>query len=96
MQYNFEWDPEKARGNRRKHGVSFEQAASVFRDPRALSVYDPEHSRAEDRWLTLGLSADGGVLVVHHTFEEVDPSTVRIRIFSSRRATKSEIRQYSE
>jgi len=96
VQYNFEWDPEKARGNRRKHGVSFEQAASVFRDPRALSVYDPEHSRAEDRWLTLGLSADGGVLVVHHTFEEVDPSTVRIRIFSSRRATKSEIRQYSE
>ena len=46
MQYNFEWDPEKAQSNRRKHGVSFEQAASALRDPRALSVYDREHSDA--------------------------------------------------
>lgn len=49
MQYNFEWDPEKAPSNRRKHGVSFEQAATVLRDPRALSVYDAEHSKRGDR-----------------------------------------------
>jgi uncharacterized DUF497 family protein len=53
MQYNFEWDPEKAMTNRRKHGVTFEEAASVFLDPRMLTVFDDEHSGAEDRWLTL-------------------------------------------
>ena len=96
MQYNFEWDPGKARSNRRKHRIGFEQAATVFADPRALSVYDAEHSGAEDRWITVGVSTTGGVLVVHHTFDEVDPSTVRIRIFSSRKATKREMQQYSE
>ncbi len=96
MLYRFEWDSAKALGNRRKHGVSFEQAAAVFRDPRALSVYDPAHSGEEDRWITLGLSADVGLLVAHHTFEDADSSTIRIRIFSSRKATKAEIRQYSE
>ena len=96
MQYNFEWNPEKAKSNRRKHGVSFEQAATVFQDPHALSIYDAEHSGKEDRWLTLGLSANGGVIVVHHTFKKVSPSTTLVRIISSRRATKSERRQYSE
>ena len=97
MQYNFEWDPEKNKRNRQKHGVGFEQAATVFRDPRALSVYDDEHSvMKEDRWITVGLSATGRVLVVHHTFEELDANTIRIRLFSSRKATKQEIKQYSE
>jgi uncharacterized DUF497 family protein len=97
MQYNFAWDPEKNKRNRRKHGVGFEQAATVFRDPRAISVFDDEHSVAkEDRWMTLGLSATSGVLVVHHTFEELDSNTIRIRIFSSRKATKQETKQYSE
>ncbi len=96
VQYNFEWDPKKARSNRRKHGVSFEQAVSVFRDPRALSIYDTEHSNTEDRWLTLGLSADDGLLVVHHTFEKTGASSARVRVFSSRKATKSERKQYAE
>ena len=96
MEYNFEWNPEKAGKNRQKHGVSFEQAATVFRDPRALSVYDVDHSGTEDRWITLGLSDTGRLLVVHHTFEVIDKSTVRIRIFSSRKATKHELQQYSE
>jgi hypothetical protein len=96
VRYDFEWDPGKERGNFRKHGVRFEQATTIFRDPRALSLYDTEHSGTEDRWITLGLSASGGVLVVHHTFKEVGPSTVRIRIFSSRKATKYEVEQYSE
>ena len=97
MQYNFEWDLEKNATNRKKHRVIFEQAATVFRDHRMLSLYDDEHSESEeDRWITLGLSAVSGLLVVHHTFEELDADTVKIRIFSSRKATKQEIKQYSE
>lgn len=96
MQYHFEWDPAKARSNLRKHGVSFEQAATVFRDPRALSLYDRQHSATEERWMTLDVSATGGLLVVHHTFHEVDQTHVRVRIFSSRKAGGREIDQYAE
>lgn len=96
MRYDVEWDPVKARANRAKHGVTFEEAASVLRDPRALSLFDEEHSDAEDRWITLGLSATGRLLVVHHTFEDADPDHARIRIFSSRSATSRETQQYSE
>jgi len=96
VQYDFEWDPAKARQNRRKHNVTFEQGATVFRDPRAASLYDEEHSETEERWLTLGISAEGGLLVVHHTFEELDAMHVRIRIFSCRKASQTEIRQYAE
>ena len=94
MNYDFEWDPAKAKVNRQKHGVGFEHAVTVFRDPRAVSVFDDAHSKAEDRWITLGVSAGGGLLVVHHTFEEIDANTVRIRIFSSRKATQNEADQY--
>ena len=52
MQFNFEWDPQKAQSNQIKHGVRFELAASVFRDPHAASIYDEKHSTDEDRWLT--------------------------------------------
>ena len=96
VQYVFEWDPQKARWNRRKHGVSFEQAATVFRDPRAASLYDGEHNETEDRWITLGISATGGLFVVNHTFQEVDDTRIRVRIFSCRRATAQETRQYTE
>lgn len=96
MNYNFEWDPAKAKDNLKKHGVGFELAATVFRDPRALSVYDDEHSLKEDRWVTLGVSSSGGLLAVHHTFEEIGENVIRIRIFSSRKAGKREIRQYEE
>ncbi len=96
MQYDLEWDPEKARLNRRKHGVSFEQGATVFQDPRALSLYDKEHSVTEDRWITLGIAATGTLLVVHHTFIETDRTTVKIRIFSCRKATKNETSHYGE
>ena len=96
VHYDFEWDPEKSQLNRRKHRVSFEQGATVFRDPRAASLYDDEHSKKEDRWVTLGLSAGGGLLVVHHTFEEIDANRIRIRIFSCRKATPDQIRQYGD
>jgi uncharacterized DUF497 family protein len=96
VNYGFEWDPNKAKLNRRQHGVAFEQAATVFRDPRAVSVFDDAHSVKEDRWITLGIAAGGGLLVVHHTFQEVDAQRVRIRIFSSRKATTNEAEQYGE
>lgn len=96
MEYRFEWDPNKAQQNRKKHGTSFEQAATVFADPRAVTLYDTEHSEHEERWITLGLSVHAGLLVVCHTFEWIDPTRAHIRIISCRRATRQESRQYSE
>ena len=95
VQYDFEWDPAKARQNLRKHRVSFEQGPRVPY-PRAASLYDDEHCETDDRWVTLGLSAGTGLLVVHHTFEEIDANHVRIRIFSCRKATPDQVRQYGE
>jgi uncharacterized DUF497 family protein len=96
LDYDFGWDPKKAAGNRKKHRAAFEQAATVFKDPRALSIYDAQHSATEDRWITLGISESSGLLVVHHTFQETDANSVRIRIYSSRKATKGEVSQYVE
>ena len=93
--YEFEWDPLKARSNRRKHGVSFEEAATVFLDPRALSVYDEEHSSREDRWITLGLSSAGRLLTLCHTFREIQRRACGVRIISSRKATTRETSQYA-
>ena len=89
----FEWDPRKAAANRRKHGVSFTEAETVFADEHALLLADPEHSDAEDRFLLLGLSAGLRMLVVVHCYRAGD--TV-IRLVSARRADPSERRQYDE
>ncbi len=94
MRYNFDWDPAKAESNVGKHGVAFERAATVFRDPNAVSVFDDDHSDEEERWLTLGLDSGGALLVVHHTFTNVDKENCSIRIISARKATKPETRQY--
>ena len=67
FQYRFEWDPHKAVANRRKHGIGFEQAATVFRDPLAVSIYDEDHSENEERWITLGQAENGSLLVLVHT-----------------------------
>jgi uncharacterized DUF497 family protein len=95
-QYNFEWDTEKARINRAKHDVSFEEAATVFCDPRMLTIYDDEHSEHEERWITVGSSAAGRVLVVCHTFREEPKESAVIRIYSARRVTRRERQQYEE
>ncbi|MBU0463779.1 MAG: BrnT family toxin [Proteobacteria bacterium] len=79
-----------------KHGISFEESATVFKDPMALSVYDDEHSINEERWFTLGLSKAGKLLLVCHTFQRQSDTIVAIRIFSSRKATKKESKQYGE
>lgn len=94
--YDFQWDPQKAQSNGLKHGVNFEEAASVFLDPRALTIYDLDHSRDEDRWITLGVSKDSRLLLVCHTFQQKSPYTATIRIFSSRKGTKKEIHLYGE
>lgn len=94
MDYFFEWDPKKAKSNNRKHGVSFERAATIFQDPRALSIFDDEHSIEEDRWVTLGMDSSGILVVVFHTFEEETKDSCRIRIFSARKAARKEIKQY--
>lgn len=86
-----EWDPKKATLNKRKHKVSFEEAESVFADPNARLIHDPDHSEDEDRFLLLGLSAELRVLVVCHCFKESDEL---IRIISARKANKSEKKEY--
>ena len=91
----FEWDPRKEEVNIQKHGITFEQASYVFSDPYALNKYDKEHSDDEDRWLLLGKSINGIVLVVIHTFKEQDDEEI-VRIISARKATKNEIKQYQE
>ncbi len=79
-QVNFEWAPTKAAQNIRKHGVSFERAASIFRDPEMISLFDSAHSEDEERWLTLGLDSQGALLVVSHTRREKDDGRTRHRI----------------
>lgn len=96
LEYNFEWDPRKAKINIKKHKVAFIQASTVFKDPKALTVYDVEHGDTEERWLTLGFSSTGSLLVVHHTFTEIDKEIVLIRIISSRKATKKEQNYYND
>ena len=96
INYNFEWDLNKARSNQEKHEVSFEEAATVFKDSRALSIFDDEHSADEDRWATIGISNSGRQLIVCHTFQKNDEENISIRIFSGRKATKRESKQYKE
>ncbi|MEK6764387.1 MAG: BrnT family toxin [Nitrospirota bacterium] len=87
----YEWDPRKAQKNRRKHGVSFEEAASVFQDARAFTFDDPDHSEDERREITIGVSTRGRVLFLSHCDRDG-----RIRIISARRATPNERKQYAK
>ena len=94
MNYNFEWDPRKAKDNLAKHKVSFQRAAAIFFDPFALSIFDDEHSLDEDRWITLGKDNNSVLIVVSHTFRKIDPNTFTIRLISARKATRKERRHY--
>jgi uncharacterized DUF497 family protein len=96
LRYIFAWDPIKAKDNLRNHRISFERAATIFHDPQALSIFDTAHSHEEDRWITLGLDRSGSVLVVVHTFHQIDAVSCQIRIISAWRATAKETRQYQE
>ena len=94
MQYNFEWDPVKEKRNIRRHKVNFRRAATVFRDPNHLTIYDEEHSQDEDRWITMGIDSGGVLRVIVHTFEPIDDDVVEIRIISARKAESEEFEQY--
>ncbi len=94
--YDFEWDSKKADANRKKHGVTFEQATSVFLDALAVTVFDGEHSQYDERWFTLGYASDGILLAVAHTYQASSSHRIRIRIISSRTATKQERRIYAD
>ena len=91
MPLGFEWDEAKAAANLTKHGVSFEEAATVFGDPLSLTIPDPAHSQAEDRFVIIGQSHRRKLLVVVHT-ERGD----NIRVISARRASKRERKVYEE
>ncbi len=87
----FEWDDKKANSNLNKHGVAFEEAQSVFFDDQAIQFWDENNSKDEDRFLMLGLSNKLRILLVVHCFRESDST---IRIISTRKATKNEIKEY--
>lgn len=88
---DFEWDTQKAEKNKRKHKISFHEAATVFGDPLAITFIDPDHSIEEERYLTFGLSSFNRLIVISHT--EYDNT---IRIISARLITRQERRIYEE
>jgi uncharacterized protein len=92
---SFEWDPAKARTNRRKHGVTFEDAMHVFEDPYALFEQDVTDEAGELRWRALGLAGGVVLLLVAHTIREEGADEV-VRLISARRATRKERSLYDE
>jgi len=89
----FEWDERKNQINIKKHGISFENAAYVFSDVDAISIFDEEHSSDEDRWITIGKIKNSTIIVVVHT-ERIRNKYEYIRIISTRKADKTEIKEY--
>lgn len=90
MDLEFEWDESKAAGNLKKHKVSFEEAKTVFSDPFSITIDDPEHSADELRFIDIGSSANGTILVVSYTERR------KIRLISARKASKAERKTYEE
>jgi uncharacterized DUF497 family protein len=88
----FSWDKNKAAQNARKHGVSFEEAMSIFLDENAIEFYDPDHSESEDRFVMLGISFRLRLLVVCYAVRE---GGTRLRLISARKARKNEAKRYT-
>lgn len=88
---SFEWDPRKAASNAKKHGVTFDEAKTVFYDEQALVIPDPDHSTTEERFVIMGLSAGARILVVVHCLRQSGSS---IRLISARRAGTKEQQPY--
>jgi uncharacterized protein len=87
----FEWDPYKSNLNLRKHGVSFYEAATAFEDPLSITYHDPDHSFTEERYITVGTTRSGCLLIIAHTYRGDN-----IRIISARKTTRKERIQYEE
>lgn len=96
MGVRFDWDFAKAESNVRKHGVAFTEAQTVFGDPGAITVFDQEHSVQEERFVTLGLSVIGRLVVVVHTEREDEQGNEVWWLISARRATRREERDYGK
>lgn len=96
FRYDFDWDPDKASANFKKHGLDFVRAKTVFLDPLAVIIPDEDHRETETRWITLRMGADGRYALVIRTFELLANDRGRIRMISARRPTKAEIRDYEE
>ena len=96
----FDWDDAKARSNLRKHGVDFLEAMTVFADPLAITDFDEEHSNDEDRFVSVGRAQSGRLLLLVHTFSEVqlagEPPYSWVRIISAREPTAHERRRYEQ
>jgi uncharacterized protein len=88
---NFEWDPDKVTQNHRKHRLSFHEAATAFADPLAVTYHDPDHSLSEERFITVGISRNGRVLIVAHSDRGEN-----IRIISAPKTTLRERKHYEE
>ena len=95
MQVWFAWDLRKAANNLRKHGVDFAEAATVLADPLSLTIPDPDHSVGESRWIDIGRSRAGRLLVVVYTEDETGQIS-RVRVISARLANSGERRDYEE
>jgi len=89
----FEWDKRKSAINKNKHGITFDEAKSVFYDDHARLIRDPDHSSLEERFILLGISSSSKLLIVCHCYRENENT---IRIISARKATKKESKQYRE
>jgi len=85
----FQWDEEKAKSNLKKHGVSFEEGATIFNDPMIATILDPDHSKDEERFISIGMSVIRRLLSVIHTYRKD-----RLRLISARKATKAEKKNY--
>ena len=88
----FTWDKSKSKANQKKHGISFEEAQTVFFDENAIEYFDPDHSESEDRFLLLGLSSSLRIVVVSHCYRKRESL---IRIISARKAIKKEQKVYT-
>jgi len=91
MAGKFVWDERKAESNAHKHGVTFDEARTAFADREAMTRHDPDHSSAEDRFVTMGISGQGRLLVVVHVDSGDD-----VRLISARKATKAEAKHYAK
>ena len=91
----FEWDPEKEKTNKRKHNISFLESCYVFADKYILTLFDEDHSKDEDRWITIGQTPNNKILVVVHTYRKIKGKE-SVRIISARKATINEEKQYLE
>ena len=94
QELHFQWDERKDRINQQKHHIPFAEVIAVFHDPSYLSMYDPDHSIEEDRWITMGRNRFGTLIVISHTFRQDEHGRETIRIISARKASKREEHRY--